>query len=139
MPPFSVNKTQADAWTPFDAEAADGNKAIPAIARRILLRISTPPQQHGAGTAIADSTIWRPPYQIYREISEMSEPGTFGHLVGRLDMLRVECWRCDRAGSYSVAKLVAERCPDAKLTDWLSERTRDCPQKNQAGPNYCWS
>jgi hypothetical protein len=47
--------------------------------------------------------------------------------------LRVECARCNRSGRYSVAKLVAERGPDAKLTDWLSECTRDCPQKNQAG------
>jgi hypothetical protein len=63
----------------------------------------------------------------------MSRPGTFGYLVGKLDMLRVECVECNRAGRYSVARLVAERGADAKLTDWLSERTRDCPQKNVKG------
>ena len=63
----------------------------------------------------------------------MAQPGTFGYLVGKLDVLRVECWECNRAGRYSVAKLVAERGPDAKLTDWRSEQTKDCPQKNVPG------
>jgi hypothetical protein len=63
----------------------------------------------------------------------MSEPGTIGYLIGKLDVLRVECAQCNRAGRYSVSKLVTERGPNARLTDWLSERTRDCPQKNQAG------
>jgi hypothetical protein len=63
----------------------------------------------------------------------MAAPGTFGYLVGKLDVLRVECAQCNRAGRYSVARLVAERGRDAKLTDWLSERTRDCLQKNQRG------
>jgi hypothetical protein len=63
----------------------------------------------------------------------MSQPGTIGYLVGRLDVLRVECARCNRAGQYSVARLVAARGRAFKLTDWLSERTRDCPQKNVQG------
>ena len=33
----------------------------------------------------------------------------------------------------SVARLVAEFGAAYRLTDWLSERTADCPQKNQAG------
>jgi hypothetical protein len=67
------------------------------------------------------------------KVQRMGSDGTIGYLVGRLDFLRVECARCNRFGRYRVANLVAERGPDAKLTDWLSERTRDCPQKNQAG------
>jgi hypothetical protein len=63
----------------------------------------------------------------------MCEPCTIGYLVGKHDVLRVECARCNRAGRYSVAILVKLHGLDAKPTDWLSERTRDCPQKNQAG------
>jgi len=29
--------------------------------------------------------------------------------------------------------LIEELGPGYRLTDWLSERTADCPQKNQAG------
>jgi hypothetical protein len=32
---------------------------------------------------------------------------TFGDIEGKLDMLRIECTRCDRKGRYSVAKLIA--------------------------------
>ena len=31
---------------------------------------------------------------------------TFGDLEGKLDVLRVECTRCQRKGRYSVAKLI---------------------------------
>ena len=30
----------------------------------------------------------------------------FGDIEGKLDVLRVECTRCDRKGRYSVAKLI---------------------------------
>jgi hypothetical protein len=63
----------------------------------------------------------------------MPSDGTIGGLVGKLDMLRIECPMCGRQGRYHVARLVAELGPAHRLTDWLSERTADCPQKNQAG------
>ena len=47
-------------------------------------------------------------------------------LVGKLDVLRVACTKCDRVGRYPVAKLVERLGPDAKLTDWLTEITADC-------------
>jgi hypothetical protein len=59
--------------------------------------------------------------------------GTIGGLVGSLDVLRVECPTCGRQGRYRVARLIEELGPWYRLTDWLSERTRDCPQKNQSG------
>ena len=59
--------------------------------------------------------------------------GTIGSLVGRLEVLRVECPRCDRLERYSVAKLVDGLGPGHLLTAWLSERTRDCPNKQQTG------
>jgi hypothetical protein len=48
----------------------------------------------------------------------MPSDGTIGGLVGKLDVLRIECPTCGRQGRYP---------------DWLSARTADCPQKNQAG------
>jgi hypothetical protein len=63
----------------------------------------------------------------------MPSDGTIGGLVGKLDVLRVECPTCGRQGRYHVAHLLAELGPGARLTEWLSERTADCPQKNQAG------
>ena len=39
--------------------------------------------------------------------------------------LEVACEKCGRKGSYSVAKLYAER-GDLKLTDFLAELTADC-------------
>jgi hypothetical protein len=46
-------------------------------------------------------------------------------LIGRLDRLRVECAKCDRRGSYSVAKLD----PDTSLPDRLAEVSADCPRR----------
>jgi hypothetical protein len=63
----------------------------------------------------------------------MPSDGTIGGLVGKLLVLRLECPTCGRQGRYHVAHLVAELGPAYRLTDWLSERTRDCPQKNQVG------
>ena len=63
----------------------------------------------------------------------MPSDGTIGYLVGKLEMLRIECPTCGRQGSYRVARLVAVSGPRARLTDWLSLLTSDCPQKNQKG------
>jgi hypothetical protein len=63
----------------------------------------------------------------------MSSDGTIGGLVGKLEVLRVECPACGRQGRYQVARLLEELGAGYRLTDWLSERTADCPQKNQAG------
>jgi hypothetical protein len=54
-------------------------------------------------------------------------------VVGRLDVLRLECRTCGRCGRYQVAKLVEELGPRYRLADWLLERTRDCPNKSHVG------
>jgi hypothetical protein len=64
----------------------------------------------------------------------MPSDETIGGLVGKLDVLRVECPTCGRQGRYHVARLLEESGPRYRLTDWLSERTADCPQKDPAGP-----
>jgi hypothetical protein len=60
--------------------------------------------------------------------------GTIGGLVGKLDVLRVECPTCGRQGRYRVAHLLEQLGPAARLTDWLHARTADCPQKSRDGP-----
>ena len=64
----------------------------------------------------------------------MPSDGTIGGLVGKLLVLRIECPMCGRRGRYYVARLVAEFGPAYRLTDWLHERTADCPQKSPGGP-----
>ncbi len=50
-------------------------------------------------------------------------------LVGKLDVLHVECAKCDRHGRYRVDQLVVRLGFEGKLTDWLSKLTADCPRK----------
>ena len=59
--------------------------------------------------------------------------GTTGSLVGRLDVLRIECQQCGRFGRYNVAKLVEQHGRRHLLTDWLHAMTRDCPHRQQSG------
>jgi hypothetical protein len=54
--------------------------------------------------------------QMSGKVRRVGRDGTFGCLIGKLDVLRIECAQCNRAGRYGVAKLVAECGPDAKLT-----------------------
>jgi hypothetical protein len=58
---------------------------------------------------------------------------TFSDLVGRLTVLRVDCNHCGRHGRYLVDKLIYDHGPDAKLIEWFSKLTKDCPQKNETG------
>jgi hypothetical protein len=64
----------------------------------------------------------------------MPSDGTIGGLVGKLDVLLIDCPTCGRQGRYHVARLIAELGTAYRLTDWLSERTSNCPQKDPAGP-----
>jgi hypothetical protein len=42
-------------------------------------------------------------------------------LIGELDVLRVACDNCGRAGCYRLNHLIENRVRDAKLVDWLDE------------------
>jgi len=53
----------------------------------------------------------------------------FRDLIGKLDVLRLECAKCGRAGRYSVRRLIEQRGLDGKLIDWSAELTADCPRK----------
>jgi hypothetical protein len=51
-------------------------------------------------------------------------------LAAKLDVLRVECDKCGRAGRYRVTTLAEQIGWDGKLTDWLYNITADCPRKH---------
>jgi hypothetical protein len=53
----------------------------------------------------------------------------FADLIGKLDVLRVTCAKCERAGRYRLHGLIEERGRDAKIVDCLGEITARCPKK----------
>lgn len=53
----------------------------------------------------------------------------FSDLIGKLDLLRVRCDKCERDGCYGLSRLIAKRGRDGKVIDWLDELTADCPKK----------
>jgi len=53
----------------------------------------------------------------------------FSDLIGKLDMLRVNCDKCERDGCYGLSRLIDKRGRDAKVLDWLDELTAECPKK----------
>jgi hypothetical protein len=58
---------------------------------------------------------------------------TLGHLVGRLEILRVTCSKCDRSGQYSVTRLIERHGADMGLPDWKDTITADCPRRAKPG------
>jgi hypothetical protein len=54
-------------------------------------------------------------------------------LVGRLDVLRVACEKCGRAGRYRVTTLAEQIGWDGKLTNWLYDLTKDWPPEAEPG------
>ena len=46
---------------------------------------------------------------------------TFGDIADKLHMLRIECARCARKGSYSVAKLLAQHGHRGNMSKWVSD------------------
>ena len=50
-------------------------------------------------------------------------------LIGKLDVLRVVCSKCQRGGAYRLERLILSRGRDAKIIDWLDEISKHCPKK----------
>ncbi len=67
----------------------------------------------------------------YRSLNPLPRDGPiiFGDLIGKLDVLRIECAKCGGAGQYDLDKLVEKYGPGAKLFQWSDELTADCPRK----------
>jgi hypothetical protein len=62
---------------------------------------------------------------------------TFGDIEGKLDVLRVECTRCDRKGRYSVAKLIAKHGRKGNLMKWREMLSADCPMRDARIHDRC--
>jgi hypothetical protein len=63
----------------------------------------------------------------------------FRDIVGKLDVLRVECDKCGRAGRYRVDRLIERYGIDAKLFDWFDESTADClAQTGSESERHLW-
>ena len=54
----------------------------------------------------------------------------FGDIEGKLDILRVECTRCPRKGSYSVQKLIEKYGRKANMMKWREMLPGDCPKRD---------
>jgi hypothetical protein len=67
----------------------------------------------------------------------MSREGAiiFRDLLGKLDVLNVECAKCGRRGRYHLHGLIEGYAIDAKLFDWSDEITADCPRKQARNLN----
>jgi hypothetical protein len=59
----------------------------------------------------------------------------FRDLVGKLDVLNVECDKCGRRGRYHLHRLIERYGIDAKLFDWSDDITADCPRKQARNLN----
>ena len=66
---------------------------------------------------------------IYEHLMPRDGAIIFSDLIGKLDVLRVACDKCGRAGRYRLNHLIESRGRDAKLVDWLDEITAGCQQK----------
>jgi hypothetical protein len=56
---------------------------------------------------------------------------TLGDLAGQLDVLRVACSKCDRAGQYPVARFIDLYGADMGLPDFKDAITGNCPLRDQ--------
>lgn len=54
----------------------------------------------------------------------------FGDIAGKLDILRVECTRCQRKGQYHVAKLIQRYGRHGNMMKWKEMLNSDCPKRD---------
>ena len=60
---------------------------------------------------------------------------SFSDLIGKIDVVRVVCSKCERGGVYRLDRLIVSRGRDAKIIDWLDELTANCPKKSARNMN----
>ena len=56
----------------------------------------------------------------------------FGDIDGKLDVLRVECARCQRKGRYSVRRLIEKYGRNANMMKWMEAAQRRLSQAGRA-------
>ena len=59
----------------------------------------------------------------------------FGDIEGKLDVLRVECTKCDRKGRYHVHKLIEKYGRKGNMMKWreMLNANADCPKRDAHG------
>jgi len=55
----------------------------------------------------------------------------FGDLIGKLDLLRIECPKCGRSGQYRLADLISRYGRDEKLFAFTADVTENCTRKQR--------
>jgi hypothetical protein len=54
----------------------------------------------------------------------------FGDIEGKLDVLRVECTKCDRKARYHVPKLIEKYGRMGNMMKWREMLNADCPKRD---------
>ena len=54
----------------------------------------------------------------------------FGDIDGKLDVLRVECARCQRKSRYNVCGLIEKYGRNANMMKWKEQLNGDCPKRD---------
>jgi hypothetical protein len=62
----------------------------------------------------------------------------FGNIEGKLDVLRVECTKCDRKGRYSVAKLIEKHGRTGNMMKRKEQLNGDSPKRDGRMGSGAW-
>jgi hypothetical protein len=62
---------------------------------------------------------------------------TFRDLDGKLDVLCVECTKCDRKGRYHVHKLVEKYGRNGNMMKWREMLNAECPKRDARIKDRC--
>ena len=54
----------------------------------------------------------------------------FGAIDAKLDVLCVECTKCERKGRYSVSKLIEKYGRKGNMMKWKEQLNGDCPKRD---------
>lgn len=60
---------------------------------------------------------------------------TFSDLIGKLDVLRIECPKCGRSGRYRLADLITRYGPNAKLFAFAADLAANCTRRHARSDN----
>ena len=63
-------------------------------------------------------------------LGDMPRYLVFGDIEGKLDVLRVECTKCDRKGRYSVVILIDKYGRTGDVMKWKEQLNGDCPKRD---------
>jgi hypothetical protein len=61
----------------------------------------------------------------------------FGDIEDKLDVLRVECTKCDRKGRYHVHKLIEKYGRNGNMSKWTEQLNGDCPKRDARLHDRC--